>query len=459
MKTATNGNRRKTISWIHLSDIHATDKRVPLQLELFRSLPKAIEKCVDIARVQPDFLFVTGDLTDQGNEGGFRRAWDLINTISVQQQIPNENVFVVPGNHDIDLNMLPDEIDDVYNASQVPPGLTFEKWKRFIGSVKLTHFESYMCAAPDGPSKNLTQLWYATSRKVHGIAVDVIGINSAWLSWRPGKKSVKYGQLLSGSQEQFVIARAHLRDKNPQPPLTFVLTHYPPAWSLPETEIDILRQAANSNYFLLHGHEHQDWHSAEGESWHKIAGGAVYKGADDGPGTRANANGMGEGSTFNLGRIDIGKSRLDMWFWEYHHNHWIPLNEGSLQGRDGTVTHSLLSLRPSAAEADLNEAFREARNDARKTAESVRDAIAKALEQDKDVVVGCLRKELHGRRITPNATTVKELEDAFGAAIQNVVLSQASKKVDGSERLDQVEYLASEAIRQALRSLNSDSKF
>ena len=75
---------------IHLTDLHFGLERPELTLPLADA----------VLRCQPDFLVVSGDLTQRARSGQFRRAMDYLNGFGLP-------MMVIPGNHDIPLFNLP----------------------------------------------------------------------------------------------------------------------------------------------------------------------------------------------------------------------------------------------------------------------------------------------------------------------------------------------------------------
>jgi hypothetical protein len=268
MKTS---ETRPAISWIHLSDIHATDRRHWLQHEVLRGLPEAIEDCTKTYDISPDFLFVTGDLTDRGNAGGFRIAWDLVIRIAQDCGIQRDNIFVVPGNHDVDREKVSDLVDLIY---QVPHESVKQKLTNYTERADLEHLRGYFRAVGLPSPKKGDPLSFGHSRMIKGLPVEILGLNSAWLSWKSVKEATRPGELISGSLQQFQQATTKLGTQRSgrRPPMTFVLTHYPPHWSNPNIERPVVGSAASGGpYFFLHGHDHTDWYSVEGSLWHNIA--------------------------------------------------------------------------------------------------------------------------------------------------------------------------------------------
>lgn len=88
----------ESLRWIHLSDIHfrgneeyETKRMRDTLIETLKK--KSVERSMDM-------IFITGDLAFQG-AGYDKELVDFINKIILELNVPIDNVFIVPGNHDL----------------------------------------------------------------------------------------------------------------------------------------------------------------------------------------------------------------------------------------------------------------------------------------------------------------------------------------------------------------------
>lgn len=80
--------------WLHISDIHIYDcTDWNFMLGGFEKLAK---------KLKPDFLVVTGDFRHKVDQPSYDKALDFLNHIVRIFNLNKEDVFLVPGNHDVD---------------------------------------------------------------------------------------------------------------------------------------------------------------------------------------------------------------------------------------------------------------------------------------------------------------------------------------------------------------------
>jgi len=70
--------------------------------EIFNTFLSDIENWCNKNQQNIDLIFITGDLVYSGKEDQFKTALFSINKIIEKSEVKLENVFIVPGNHDID---------------------------------------------------------------------------------------------------------------------------------------------------------------------------------------------------------------------------------------------------------------------------------------------------------------------------------------------------------------------
>jgi UDP-2,3-diacylglucosamine pyrophosphatase LpxH len=96
---AANGNRK--IQWLHISDVHINSgdpyDRNTVFDALIKSLPTLKQKGLDA-----DLIFFTGDIAYAGKPKEYDAAGKLFDEILKAFELSRGNLFVVPGNHDVD---------------------------------------------------------------------------------------------------------------------------------------------------------------------------------------------------------------------------------------------------------------------------------------------------------------------------------------------------------------------
>lgn len=98
----------RTLTWLHLSDLHLCSPRDGGAGEVvLRRLLDDLEALRDDQHLRPDLLFMTGDLAfgqipDQPLADQLRDGWAWIEKVRELYGLSAEDVFLVPGNHDVD---------------------------------------------------------------------------------------------------------------------------------------------------------------------------------------------------------------------------------------------------------------------------------------------------------------------------------------------------------------------
>ena len=109
----------RTITWLHLSDLHACNPVTGWDAKrVLETLVADLRKLQKEHGLQPDLIFFTGDAAfgHLGQEPGkaigdqFREAHAFLEAVrkSFATEIPQRNVFLVPGNHDVNRTVITD---------------------------------------------------------------------------------------------------------------------------------------------------------------------------------------------------------------------------------------------------------------------------------------------------------------------------------------------------------------
>jgi len=211
---------RTLFSWLHVADLGSRRGDPTLVLDAL------LEDAVRLAAraVVPDAIFVTGDLAYDGRDYAHAERW--LERLVVALGMSTGDVFVVPGNHDVDLRADADrsvarllrelrEGDDSLDESlrsAEDRALLARRFERF--SQVASHFGS-------GP-----ELFWMHKRDVRGTKVRLVGLNTALLFTGKENGALRVGaeqlSLLDAPTGELVIALSHhpfdtrwLADANP----------------------------------------------------------------------------------------------------------------------------------------------------------------------------------------------------------------------------------------------------
>ena len=251
-------------------------------------------------------------ITDQ-----FEEAWLLFEEIReiFEPAIEPENLFIVPGNHDINRSQILEPI------SKWLHGLIGEGWEKSEDRVtamiqksdnewqecmkRLVDYRKFLQdAGYDHLLEDPERLIYGTIREVGPVSVGIAGLNSAWSCAGDHEK----GGIWLGGKWQIQT----LEQKISKADLKIGLMHHPINWFTEVEDPSLGPLLERSFHFFLHGHEHQNWvHSPPGHT--RIAGGAAYDRSD-------------EENGYNLVRLNWDNRTGEVWLRKYDNEGggWIP---------------------------------------------------------------------------------------------------------------------------------------
>lgn len=86
------------IRWIHFSDLHLGDDEAVDTRLMRRNLPAYIASL----NISFDYAFCTGDVKEWSSD--FSNSADFLNKILIASRTPVDRFFIVPGNHDVDID-------------------------------------------------------------------------------------------------------------------------------------------------------------------------------------------------------------------------------------------------------------------------------------------------------------------------------------------------------------------
>lgn len=295
------------LTWLHLSDLHVQSEswqQDHVLDALVRDLPQLLQE----RELRPDLLFVTGDVAARGQRAEYDGAVHLLDALAKRLGLDRrQQVFVVPGNHDVERgkigrlakrdhasllelngNELRDAVGELLGDAKEFRlyGERLEEWCAFTETL-LGRARSVSVERP----------WRSDVVDVGGLPVGVLSLCTAWASGPDDRK----GSLILGERQLHDMV-AEARDGGAQ--LVIALMHHPLHW-LHDGEHSAIRGRLERDVdVVLHGHVH-DAHSAlhiAARSAHaEIGAGAAYAGLGEDP-----------HHGFSVGRLDLAEGRLDV---------------------------------------------------------------------------------------------------------------------------------------------------
>jgi len=245
--------RPKTVTWLHLSDLHFRESHKYDEYIILQTLLDDVSERITKDGLQPDFIIVSGDVAfaSRPEEYALARRFfeDLLRTVD----LPKEYLFLVPGNHDVDRNTI----------STLAAAATNILTTRAAVSQCLTHdgdralifhrFHNYRDFVNGYLGKEHipfddSRYFYARSIEVSGWKVAILGLNSAWLASSDKDRN----QLLLGERQVRTTLTA-AKDAD----LRLAVMHHPFDWLQDFDRRDVEPMLGASCNFILHGHMHQ----------------------------------------------------------------------------------------------------------------------------------------------------------------------------------------------------------
>jgi predicted MPP superfamily phosphohydrolase len=313
----------RTLTWLHLSDVHFVDKPGALKWnqdlikeDLISRLPKLLSSW----ELDPNLLFFTGDIAFSAQQEEYSIAKDFFAQLR-RVLGTGLRTYIVPGNHDVSWNRIgkldaklrerlatPFEVSDYL----LNPAFTTERERDF------TKFSNYFEFANEQHSQLESiedqQYFYMDQFKHLGLKVGVAGLNSAWRSTkkpdRPGY-DLDMDQLLLG-EPQVMTTLKSLEGSQ----IRFGLLHHPPGsqWfkDFDRKMQDVFLPKFD---FVLRGHEHQVVTDARidimtEDNYVHIGSGALYDASEFKRKT-------GYPISFNAVRLNLDTGKGILFFWRY----------------------------------------------------------------------------------------------------------------------------------------------
>lgn len=345
-------NQPKSIVWLHLSDLHLCEPKTGWDAHrVLEPLIVDLQKMETDHGLQPQLMFFTGDAAfgNYGSGAGsslseqYQQVEQFFSGVrkAFKQEIPKENLFLVPGNHDVDRNDVLETqnywIEEKANAEKITQLIQGGKkdWQQYMERLSI-----YRKFLQDNDYHHLLtdkeRLVYAHVIDIQGVKIGIGGFNSAWNCGRNGEK----GKLWLGAnwQNGHIVSKL----KKQQADLKIALIHHPPGWFV-EQEDSMMRVQMERDFdFFLHGHEHQGWVNAINNHHVRIAAAACYERADQ-------ENG------YNFVRLNLETGDMEIWLRKFdgHGGGWIPRVISGKTNNDGLwLIHNVLVPKPELGNED-----------------------------------------------------------------------------------------------------------
>ncbi|UCH97993.1 MAG: metallophosphoesterase, partial [Candidatus Aminicenantes bacterium] len=304
---------------LHISDIHYSQQRHP---DIGRIFHEFLEDLTKWRQQQNNekirAVCLTGDIAYEGNHTQYDSIHKKINTILSTAGCSNDDLFMVPGNHDVrDYHILSHQgqqiLKDAWNnQNNINFNVLndFQNYREF--HEKFTHYYGFIEKYGYQNSRtetfgDVSKPWY--SRTLKDYPVRVIGLNSALFCL---KDFNEYGKIRMGSNQ---FTEAYFQGKSGHPSngeLVILLTHHPLNW-LWETEYEEFSSLLERYAVIhLHGHIHRlkirNLFSFSGSSYLSVGTGSLY-----------GVKGIEDINTYHILTLDFEKKEVHIWA-----RRWVP---------------------------------------------------------------------------------------------------------------------------------------
>ena len=249
-------NALTEISWLHISDIHLdTGKGEWAQNAVLRDLVRDVEARAG-ATTGPDFVVLSGDLVWSGKRKQFEAVHEFLKALCEATSLPNNRIFCVPGNHDIDRVVQrycylgaqgalqsPQAVDE-FLGDEVERAQLYERFAAYSTFARRYWDDDERTATPEG-------LGYVANFAVKDVLpLTIVGLNSSWLCG--GDQDCKH--ILLG-ERQIIDALELAAEHDAR--LVLAVAHHPPDWLREFDQQAFDRRLATACDFFHHGHLHE----------------------------------------------------------------------------------------------------------------------------------------------------------------------------------------------------------
>lgn len=305
-------------SWLHLSDIHFGEpgaanhaqKDLILQ-DLLRALPRALKQGMP----RPDVILVTGDLAYSGaakNPKEYDQAGQWLTAVARAVGRTAQDVFLVPGNHDIRRARTDEEhklLAALRKGKKRLDDVLSEAGTRKVLVSRMEPFLDFArgFAPRSTPSENQVEqghLDWHHNWEQWGMRVVLTGLNSAFLANDADRE--ERGRLWLGRKQLLSLNETSREDE-----LVLVLTHHPLDYL---GDKDGANRLANRAHVHLYGHIHDqdslELRSGRGGQSVRVIAGALHAADEEGP--------IHYGFSFGAVVLDPDEqARLRIWPWTH----------------------------------------------------------------------------------------------------------------------------------------------
>ena len=247
----------RTISWLHISDLHLRVGREWAQDVVLDEMCRHIEhqRNNDLSF---DFVLVTGDIAFSGQAEEYAIAERFFDELQSKSGVDRNYIFCVPGNHDIDRSkqamafrgarseLRNQEVVDTFLADK-------DEYENLL--TRQLHFRDFQRSYFAEQRRQWTAegLAYISTFRIDELSFAVVGLDSAWLA--EGGES-DHGNLLM-SEMQVINAIRNALESDGLPNVVIAMAHHPFHLLQEFDRLRVQNRVERDAHFFHHGHLHQ----------------------------------------------------------------------------------------------------------------------------------------------------------------------------------------------------------
>ncbi|MCX6674608.1 MAG: tetratricopeptide repeat protein, partial [Methanothrix sp.] len=242
------------LTWLHLSDWHQAEKKFNRKVVcdgLIKDIIARGEINPHLSKI--DFIVFSGDAANTGQPDEYIKATeDLFKPLLEACQLGKDRLFMVPGNHDLDRDLIPAALLKLLNSNEEVEACWSDERNRRLLSQPFQAFHHFLT---DCTGQKPPEYCSVASFVIDGRKIALLGINSAWMSARHKDEDGEFsdqGYLCIG-EPQIYESLENISDSD----IKIAVLHHPLDWLAPfdlsRNEVHLKRKCN----FILHGHAHK----------------------------------------------------------------------------------------------------------------------------------------------------------------------------------------------------------
>ena len=303
-----------SLTFLHISDLHYKEETYDTKIlfdEFLNDIDAWRKKYNNDQAI--DFIFITGDIAYTGIKSEYEIAQEKIKYILETTGCSKNNVFVVPGNHDLDRNKISMDENTLREKVKVEKNGLEQLFKNYTNyKLLLNKFQDYNdfinnIGNPNiiyNPVNGNLDPWYSKRITLNGLSIRIIGLNTALLV---DKNENNIDMSIYTMVYQL---KKLMTDYDPDEHI-IVLTHHPNDMLFGDENLEVESLMGKHHMLHLYGHTHSNQTISKSFSqesnYLSLAAGCLYSKHE-------------LINSYMIGAIDFTKNKLQLWPRRWYHS-------------------------------------------------------------------------------------------------------------------------------------------